>query len=372
MPSILLTQTRIEALKPRERPYEVRDTKVRGLLIRVQPSGSMRYYVEVARGRRTKLDGRPGPITPRAARIEALKLLAKHGAGEDIRRHRSARQPLSEFIAKHYQPWAEANRKSGAATVKRLQACFAGLLSKPIGELSAEAIDKWRTARLKSGAKAATINRDVTALKAALSKALEWGYLRHHPLELVRPLKVDSRGKVRYLDQDEERRLRAALDLAPAYLRALVLCAINTGLRRGELFGLTWDNVDLKGQLLTVEGATAKSAATRHVPLNKEVLAALKNWKKQVGNVDLVFPGRDGARLDNVKRSWATLLQRAKIQNFRFHDLRHHFASRLVMAGADLNTVRELLGHGDIKMTLRYAHLAPEHKARVVALLEAP
>ena len=83
----------------------------------------------------------------------------------------------------------------------------------------------------------------------------------------------------------------------------------------------------------------------------------------------LVFPGKNGKRFNNIRRSWAGVLDAAKISGFRLHDLRHTFASRLVMAGVDLNTVRELLGHSDYSMTLRYAHLAPEHKAAAVARL---
>lgn len=154
------------------------------------------------------------------------------------------------------------------------------------------------------------------------------------------------------------------------HLKPMVLLSINTGLRRGELFNLSWDHVDLERALLTVVGDTAKSGKTRHVPLNTEALTILKAWKAQAANTTgFVFPGRDGNRLDNVKRSWTSLLKAAGITNFRWHDMRHHFASRLVMAGIDLNTVRELLGHSDIKMTLRYAHLAPEHKAAAVARL---
>jgi site-specific recombinase XerD len=93
-------------------------------------------------------------------------------------------------------------------------------------------------------------------------------------------------------------------------------------------------------------------------------------WKPEhARSTDLVFPGQGGEALNNVRRAWLGVLRTAGIQKFRWHDLRHSFASNLVMAGMDLNTVRELLGHSDYKMTLRYAHLAPEHKAAAVAKL---
>lgn len=103
--------------------------------------------------------------------------------------------------------------------------------------------------------------------------------------------------------------------------------------------------------------------------MNAEALDALTRWNKQASDTRLVFTNRDGGRVDNVRKSWAGVLKAAKITSFRWHDMRHTFASWLVMRGVDLNTVRELLGHGDIKMTLRYAHLAPQHKADAVARL---
>ena len=107
-----------------------------------------------------------------------------------------------------------------------------------------------------------------------------------------------------------------------------------------------------------------------YVPLNIVALQCLKDWHTQNKRDGLVFANpQTGAQFDNVKKSWASILKGAEIKNFRWHDMRHHFASKLVMAGVDLNTVRELLGHADIKMTLRYAHLAPEHKAKAVAKL---
>jgi integrase len=126
----------------------------------------------------------------------------------------------------------------------------------------------------------------------------------------------------------------------------------------------------LERNTITIHGDNAKSGKTRHLPLNATALSALKSWKEQQEDVDgLVFPSVEGKPFDNVNKAWHRVLKDASINNFRWHDLRHHFASKLVMAGVDLNTVRELLGHSDIKMTLRYAHLAPEHKAAAVAKL---
>ena len=142
------------------------------------------------------------------------------------------------------------------------------------------------------------------------------------------------------------------------------------GLRRGELFGLAWADVDMDNANLTVQGLGAKSGRTRHIPLNSEGLGTLSGWKKQCENSEgLIFVSPKGGRFDNIRTSWGKVLKAAGIKSFRWHDLRHTFASNLVMAGVDLNTVRELLGHSDYQMTLRYAHLAPEHKADAVARL---
>jgi integrase len=216
----------------------------------------------------------------------------------------------------------------------------------------------------------------------------------------MKQIKTDNAGRVRFLSVNEETRLREALedrqaqhrverqqynewrlarhlDLYPVldgpftdHLQPLVLLAMNTGLRRGELFNLSWADIDLHGRLLTVRGSGAKSGQTRHLPLNDEAFSLLVAWRNQASSTGLVFPSpRTGKRLNNINTSWAGVTATAALEDFNFHDIRHHFASRLVMAGADLITVKELLGHASIDMTMRYSHLAPEHKAAAVALL---
>ncbi len=148
----------------------------------------------------------------------------------------------------------------------------------------------------------------------------------------------------------------------------MVLLAMSTGMRRGGSFNLSRDWVDLERAVLTVKGKTAKSGTTRHIPVNDELLCVLKAWRDESLSCALVFPVPKGKSakvtkgvkeeipFDNISASWEGLLKPAQIRRFRWHDLRLHFASRLVMAGVDLNTIRELLGHADIRMTLRYAY----------------
>jgi integrase len=398
----LLGNSLVKQLRPDAKPFEVRDTRVKGFLLRVQPSGAMTYYVEYARGKRIAI-GRSDVIAVERARERAREVLAGAQFGEDpLEERRLAKaHTLRSFIDEEYTPWAAANIRTAHATVARLNASFAEHLDKKLGDLTPWIVEKWRAARIKDGAKPATVNRDLDDLKSSLTKAVAWGLLEASPIAGVKRSRIDAARSPRFLSAEEEARLRQALndreerirrerdsanawrmargyELLPDlrqcafadYLKPLVFISLHTGVRRGELFLLTWQSVDLAAARITVHGATAKSGRTRHLPLNSEALAVLRGWHNQAtGETGLVFPGKNGGAFNNVRRSWEGVLREAGITRFRWHDLRHTFASKLVMAGVDLNTVRELLGHSDYAMTQRYAHLAPEHKAAAVAKL---
>ena len=310
-------------------------------------------------------------------------------------------QCLFDYLENEYGPWVKQNRKTGKSTISRIKSSFPDLLSKQMDQITPWLVEKWRASRLKDGKKPSTINRDIVALKAALSKAVDWRFLDEHPILKIKPLRVDDSPNIRFLSAEEEKRLRTAIDkredkirreresgnkwrkvrsyeLYPVlnstsfadYVKPMFILAINTGIRRGELFTLIWKNIDLKNNILTVVGDDAKSNRTRHIPLNNEASEALEKWKN-INNEEsgLVFPSKEGKPITSLKKVWDGLRKTAQLEGFRWHDLRHTFASKLVMAGVDLNTVRELLGHSDIKMTLRYAHLAHEHKAKAVTLI---
>lgn len=400
-----LTNTLVTNLGPSARPYEVRDSRLKGLILRVQPSGIKTYYVEYARGKRIAV-GRADVLTPVQAREQAKEILADAYRGGDPgqARRRARAHSFASYVDEVYGPWARHNMRTAEATIRRLKASFPELQDRRLDEITPWLIDKWRAARLKAGAKPATVNRDLNDLRSSLNKAVLWDLLETNPVSGVKRSRVDPMPSVRFLSQEEELRLRAALDArekrlrrrrrsANAWRRArgypplptlervayadhvkpLVILSLNTGLRRGELFGLAWGDLDLERANLTVRGSGSKSDRTRHVPLNAEALAMLMGWQAATCAAEgLVFPGRNGGRLDNVRKAWTGVLKNADIQQLRWHDLRHTFASRLVMRGVNLNTVRELLGHADYTMTLRYAHLTPEHKAAAVAKLVEP
>lgn len=389
-------------------PVDIWDTKLPKFVIRVRPSGGASYLVNLGRGCWHTI-GSVDVLSPAEAREQARGLL-----GDAAKDRANGRDPVAErkrkkaiantvtldaFLTDDYAPWLLEHHKRGRETAQRLRTVFADVLAAKLSDLTPWTIEKWRTARLKAPrSKPATVNSHLTMLKAALARAVAWQLLPAHPLADVKPLKADQTGRVRYLTPTEEKRLRKALDArdearrkrreaanawrrergydewpadAAGHLTPIVLLAINTGLRKGEIFNLTWADVDLDRAQLTVRGEGAKSAQTRYLPLNTEALDVLRGWKATAGETTgFVFPGRAaGERLEDVKKAWLPLVRAAKIVGFTFHDLRHTFASNLAMAGVDLNTVRELLGHSDIKMTLRYAHLASEHKAAAVAKL---
>lgn len=402
----------IRGLTKADRPYRVWDTDIAGYFIQVATTGSktyrLRYKVNGIAKEYTL--GKHGKLTAKTARELADTKAAEVTLGADIQlEKKQAKQQaqadkhntLGGFIQKKYEPWITTERKTGEEIVKLLTSKFGHLYSKSLMEVTPWDIQKWRTEGKKKGLKPATLNRQISLLKSVFSRAVDWGVIPVNPLASVKPMRLDAKTVVRYLSEEEEQSLRQALGdrdqelkssrenanewrrvrhLEPFpslmgkayadYLEPIVLLALNTGMRRGEILGLEWSEVDLKKRNVTVKGEGAKSGSTRHIPLNDEGFSVLDAWKKQTSGKGIVFPSPvTGERMGNIKKSWGSVIKKAGVKGFRFHDLRHTFASKLVMATVDLNTVRELLGHASIDMTLRYAHLAPEHKAAAVALL---
>lgn len=419
-----ITAKRVDMAKPMDKPYLINDTDVKGFCLRVETSGTKSYFV------RYRLGGRQTQMwiadaakkNAGAARKLAIATLAKVAEGKDpqLERKRGRIRTLRDFLKDHYRPWIKANRKSGEEACQRIETVFQRFLDKPMSAITPVALDRWCVARrdlgtlkkAKSPVKDATIQRDVATLKAALSKAVAWGLLSDNP---IKGYKAGSAAeeRVRYLSPDEEKRLLGALEKREETLRAaresanghrrdrgypemrdlrsvafadhlkpMVFLSLLTGLRRGELFGLEWRDVDLEGAVLTVRGETSKTGKRRHIPLSQQAVEVFKGWRAQTESTGLVFVSEEtGGRFDNVNSAWRSVLEDAGLRyekdgkwvnSFRWHDMRHHYASKLVSAGASLYAVQALLGHSSPSMTVRYSHIGEDAKAEAVKGLILP
>jgi integrase len=329
---------------------------------------------------------------------------------------------LDEFIDNVHGPSLETETKyaKNGRETKRLKFLFGlfssdqdlDLLNMKVNKISYTTMKKWYLARSNkkvesTGKKpsSSTIQRDLACTSGVFRSAIDHELITINPVAKIRH-KARPNTVVRYLgsnesDPKEEERLLKALvererikrekrtksnqwaqergykvrpvipdDHFVDYLRPLVMLALNTGLRRSELLTLKWKYMKIGGSIndyhyLRIPGRLTKNGDWNDVPLNPFITKVLRKWKKQCATIDgeaYVFQGRNGKRINGVRSSWKALLEMAGIKDFRFHDMRHHFASMLVMQGQPLNTVRELLNHRDLQMTLRYAHLAPDHK----------
>jgi integrase len=388
------THNHLKAFKPQDKRYDIHSDQFPGLRCRVYPSGRKTWVVDYRFQckRQTLTLGIFPQLSHASARDLATTAFADSpdpASMKSVKKAEAKRErvkkttgTLKAFLEGDYKKRVLDHRRSGDATEKRIRAAFKTWLDTPLEDLDWKALERHQQRRLKQSKSPATLNRDRTALISLVNSAIERDVIKTNPLAKWKPVKVEQDRRVRYLGQFDKRERfpkgeRQRLDdalvdaLTPAHLRDIVRVAMLTGLRRGELFDLTWGDVDLDSQQLAVRASSSKAGKTRHVPLNPTALEVLRGRHDDDSQPDdFVFPNPlTGERLTTIKKSWAALMERTQISDFRFHDLRHDFASRLVMSGVDLNTVRELMGHTTMEMTLRYAHLAPEHKADAVAKL---
>jgi len=209
----------------------------------------------------------------------------------------------------------------------------------------------------------ATVNREVACLKHIFTKAIEWGIVKKNPGKKVKLLR-ERNTRLRYLEEREIRRLH---DACAEHLKPIVVVALNTGMRKEEILSLKWKDVDFRSRTISI--LDTKNGESRELPMNDIVYRVLLDIGKKADS-PWVFCKKNGERYGNVRKAFEGARKRAGIVDFRFHDLRHTFASHLVMAGVDLRTVQELLGHKSFEMTLRYAHLSPDHKKRALDILD--
>jgi len=269
-------------------------------------------------------------------------------------------------LSEEYLKWAERQRgyRQKRLVVNQMKDRFG---QYPLRRFDTRILEGYQSERLQEGKKPATINRHIATLKHMIHKAVDWDMVEEETLKRVRKAKLleENNRRLRFLSNEECRTLINACD---KHLKPVVITALNTGARKEEILGLKWDNVDLKHGFILLDHT--KNGERREVPINQTLRDILSGIIRRVDVPYVFYDPKTGKRYSNLQRSFVSACNRAKIRDFRFHDLRHSFASQLVMAGVDITTVKELLGHKTLTMTLRYAHLAPSHKVKAVEILD--
>ena len=227
-------------------------------------------------------------------------------------------------------------------------------------------VDLLRADYLKTHAKS-TVNSYLILIQHMMRKAVDWEMATEEILKKVKNVKKEkAKNRLRYLTNKER---TALLDACADHLKPIVVMALNTGMRRGEIFNLQWKDIDFKNNLLWIHSGMQKNDELSSIPINQTVRELFKSLPRRL-DIPYVFYGKKGGKITTVKTAFNAACRRAKIDDFRFHDLRHDFASTLVQRKVSIKQIQELMRHKSIEMTLKYAHVTPEDLAAAVALLD--
>lgn len=217
--------------------------------------------------------------------------------------------------------------------------------------------------RIERNLKNSSINRYLEIMSKMFNLGIDNGLISQNPISKVKKLLEDNH-KIRFLTADEEKRLYNAL---PKHLIPIVTTALQTGMRKGEILNLQWSNIDFDYGF--IELLQTKSGKARKIPISDKLLKVLENQDKSSEYV-FINPETKQPYVD-IKKSFNSAMEKAKINNFRFHDLRHTVATRLVEKGIDLLVVMDILGHSKIETTMRYAHPIPKRKSEAISVLNS-
>ena len=291
-------------------------------------------------------------------------------------------KPTLKNAIQIYLEYSECNKKSYKCDIRSTAVFLDYFGNVNLQDITPARIEDFkRDVKNSTGNKNATINRYLQALSKMLNIAVANELINKNPMWSVKKLK-ENNYKTRVLSAEEEKRLFAEIErgyevvgrertkktIYPyLHLKPIIICALQTGMRRGEIFNLKWSNVDFEYGF--IELLETKSGKSRKIPISSKMLKVLEEVKN---NSEYVFINKDtGLPYNNVKKSFHSVLEKADIKDFRFHDLRHTAATRMLEKGADIRTVQEILGHSSVSVTERYTHTNAKNKKNAIELLSS-
>lgn len=359
---------KLECLDGKEK-LRVYDEKLKGLMLEVRPTGIKTYFLKykTPRGgyKQIKL-GRTSFLSVEQARDIAAKILADVAMGKDPQEEKKTlkRVPTFEAFARdQYLPYVQRYKKSWKTDHSLLKTHLLPKLGKKhLDEIKMKDIAYLHQKQLDKGAAPASANRLVILMRYIFNLAIEWKIpgVKSNPTSKV-ALAEENNCRERYLSENELDKLSSAIkESTNPLLENIILMLVLTGARRGEVLNARWEHFDLERRVWRLPADMTKEKKSKNIFLSDSALAVLKKVNK-IKDCPYVFANPKTKRpFNSIYRSWNTARTRAGLPDVRIHDLRHSFASFLINAGRSIYEVGELLGHTQVKTTMRYAHLAKE------------
>ncbi|MBD3155143.1 MAG: tyrosine-type recombinase/integrase [Candidatus Aenigmarchaeota archaeon] len=274
---------------------------------------------------------------------------------------------FTEFSQIYLKDYAMVVKKSWKTDQSRMTLLIDNFNNTELRKINQSAIRKFIALREKAGNTQSTINRYMALLRKMFNYAIEEGYLEKNPMDQIKSFSEKDNLKERILTEDEEARL---MKESSPHLKSIIVIALNTGMRLGKILNLRWDQIDMDNQTIKVDNT--KNGRSRTIPVNDTLYKEIDKLKTQKNNKPFIFFNEEtGKPLTTVKTAFKAACRRASIEGLRMHDLRHTFGSRLIQRGADIETVRSLMGHNSIAITQRYLHSTETLKRKSVDLLSA-
>jgi len=334
---------------------------------RMTKKGKVRWYLDYC--------DRNGIRTQKVARLATSKEEAFIALQEKTRKEfnnehgikrKEQKIKFFEFAEMYLKNYAKVNKRSWKDDEYRIEANMNPFFGNyELQNITPLLIEKYRVKRLETGVAKSTVNREITIMKKMFNLAIDWNLTNVNNVLKVKLFSEKDTQKERILTEEEEFKLLAE---SPDYLKPILITALNTGMRKGEILNLKWNQVDFNKRTVRVEHT--KGGRNRIIPINDPLYQLLMKAKDLNGKNTYIFPNpKTGLPFTDVKKSFKNSCKRAGIDDLRFHDLRHTCATRLIESGTDIITIRDILGHFSVRVTQRYTHSNQNQKKEAVERL---
>lgn len=295
--------------------------------------------------------------------------------GQELPKRRKRVPTFKEAWEKYYA-WAVADKTSAATDEFRYRGIRAELEDKPLNEVTPFLLEKIKARMFKDGLSNQSVRSTLSLIRAVINKARLWGhYQGENPVSKVKLPSVNTAARVRFLSQEEAHDLLEEVNKYSRQLYEVCMVSLQTGMRASEVFALRWGDLDMENEILHVHGKGGVPRVAYMTPDLKTIFQ-----EKTFGDPEaLVFPSQRGGKSKAVSGTYERAVEKLgfnqgvtdRRQRVVFHTLRHTFASWLAIKGVPILTIKELMGHKRIEMTMRYAHLSPDSKREAVKSLQS-